>query len=133
MNNLSDEQRQYILDFFGSTLINHVRDISLTIAMDIATGKTVNPIKLKQYKALLSLSNEQEEAVCDLLSETITDTIYNFLDMFEANENKMKLLVISDGTEYDLNDVSEKMGGEITFDDEDGWIPKFSKIGRFVS
>lgn len=132
MNNLSNEQRQEILDFFGSILINHVRDISLTIAMDIATGKTVNPIKLKQYKALLSLSNEQKEAVCDLLSETITDTIYNFLDMFEANEDKMKLLVLKDSAEYDMNDISKKMGGEIAFADEDGWIQKFSKIGRFI-
>lgn len=132
MNNLSNEQRQEILDFFGSILINHVRDVSLIIAMDIATGKTVNPIKLKQYKELLSLSNEQQEAVCDLLSETITDTIYNFLDMFEANEDKMKLLVLKESAEYDLNDVSEKMGGEIAFADEDGWIQKFSKIGRFI-
>lgn len=132
MNNLSDEQRQEILDFFGNILINNVRDVSLTIAMDIATGKTVNPIKLKQYKELLSLSNEQQEAVCDLLSETITDTIYNFLDMFEANEDKMKLLVLKENVEYDLNEVSEKMGGEIAFADEDGWIQKFSKIGRFI-
>lgn len=132
MNNLTNEQRQEILDFFGNILINHVRDVSLTIAMDIATGKTVNPIKLQQYKALLSLSNEQQEAVCDLLSETITDTIYNFLDMFETNEDKMKLLVLKDGAEYDLNGVSEKMGGEIAFADEDGWIQKFSKIGRFI-
>jgi hypothetical protein len=132
MNNLTLEQRQEILDFFGSILINHVRDTSLAIAMKIATGKTVNSIKLQQYKALLSLSNEQQEAVCNLLSETITDTIYNFLDMFEANEDEMKLLVLKDGVEYDLNGISEKMGGEITFEDEDGWIQKFSKIGRFV-
>lgn len=132
MNNLTQKQRQEILDFFGSILINHVRDTSLAIAMKIATGKAVNSIKLNQYKALLSLSNEQQEAVCNLLSETITDTIYNFLDMFEANEDKMKLLVLKNGFEYDLNSISEKMGGEITFEDEDGWIQKFSKIGRFV-
>lgn len=132
MYNLTHEQRQEILDFFGSILINHVRDTSLSVAMKIATEKTVNSIKLKQYKALQGLSDEQQESVCDLLSETITDTIYNFLDMFEANEDKMKLLIFKDGTEYDLNKISEKMGGEIVFADEDGWIQKFSKIGRYV-
>jgi len=132
MNNLNYEQRQDILDFFGNILIHHVRDSSLSIAMKIATSKTVNPIKLEKYKALLSLSNEQKEAVCNLLSETITDTIYNFLDMFEANEDKMKLLVLKDGVEHDLNSVSEKMGGEIVIEDEDGWVQKFSKVGRFV-
>jgi hypothetical protein len=132
MENLTYDQRQEILDFFGSMLIENVRDRSLNNPMKIVKGTTVNPIKLKQYKALLSLSIEQQEAVCDLISETITNTIYYFLDMFEANDDKIKLIVRKDGIEYDLNSVSEKMGGEIAFDDEDGWIQKFSKIGRFV-
>ncbi len=127
MSEISYEKKQELLDCFGELLINHVRDTSLKIAMDIAEYKTVNPIKQKQYEVLSSLSPDQKEAVCDLLSETVTDTIYNFLDMFEVNEDKMKLIVLKDGTEYDLNEISEKMGGEITFLDEDGWIQKFSK------
>lgn len=132
MSEISYEKKQELLDCFGELLINHVRDTSLKIAMDIAEYKTVNPIKQKQYEVLSSLSADQKEAVCDLLSETVTDTIYNFLDMFEVNEDKMKLIVLKDGTEYDLNEISEKMGGEVTFLDEDGWIQKFSKLGRFV-
>ena len=100
--------------------------------MDIATGKTVNPIKQNQYNALFGLSKEQKEVLCDLLSETITDTIYNFLDMFEAYSDSMQLLVNKDGVEYNLSKISEKMGGEIVFQDDDGWIQKFSRIGRFI-
>ena len=132
MSDFSFEEKQEILDYFGSILIKHVRDTSLKIAMDIAESNTVNLIKQKQYEVLSSLSSKQKDAICDLLSETITATIYNFLDMFEVNEDKMRLLVLKDGIEYDLNEISEKMGGEITFMDEDGWIQKFSKIGRFV-
>jgi len=132
MERLTFDQKKEILDYFGNILINHVRDVSLNIAMDIATGNTTNPLKQKKYKVLLDLSSDQKEAICDLLSETITDTIFNFLDMFEANEDKMKLFVIKDGASYDLNAVSEKMGGEIAFQDEDGWIQKFSKVGRFT-
>lgn len=131
MNNLNYDQKQEILDFFGEKVIDF-RDRSLNIAMSYATGKSVNHLKAEQYKVLRKLSNNEREAVYDLLSETITDTIFNFLDMFEANASKMKLLILKDGEEYDLNEISEKMGGEIAFMDEEGWIQKFSRVGRFV-
>lgn len=132
MKNLTFEQKQEITDYFGKMVIDF-RDITLDIAMEYSTGQSVNPIKAEQYKILSTISTEQREGVCDLLSETITNTIFNFLDMFEANSDKIKLLVLKDGVEYDLNKVCEKMGGEIAFEDEDGWIQKFSKVGRFIS
>lgn len=132
MRKLTYEQRQEILDYFGRVVVNHVRDVSLEVAMNIAKGETKNVVKLEQYRDLASLSVKQKEAICDLLSETITDTIFNFLDMFERYEDNMRLLVKKDDVEYDVNLLSDKMGGEITFPDEDGWIQKFSKIGRFV-
>ncbi|GGI17779.1 hypothetical protein [Gottfriedia solisilvae] len=132
MGNLNYEEKEAILDFFGKLVIENVRDRDLSISMEIANGTTVNPIKKEQYKALSTLNEEQKEAVCDLLSETITSTIFNFLDMIEVNNEKMKLLVCIDGIDHDLCKISEKMGSEIAFDDEDGWIQKFSSIGRFV-
>jgi len=132
MNNLTKEQKQTILDSFGKLVIEEVRDGALRVSMDIANQKTVNPIKLKQYNVLLNLSAEQQEAICDLLSETITDTIYRFLEMFEENTGKIKLNITKDGEEYDMVKISEKMGSEIACYDDTGWIQKFSKIGRFV-
>ena len=132
MDQLTNEQKQEILDQFGQKVVKHVRDVSLKIAMDIVNGNTVNPIKKEQYSLFLELSLDEKEKVCDLLSETVTDTIYNFLDMFEAYSDEMKMNVNYGDSEYDLSTISEKMGGEITFSDEDGWIQKFSKIGRFI-
>lgn len=132
MQELTTNEKQELLDQFGKRVIEHVRDVSLTIAMDIAKGKTVNPIKKEQYASLSNLSEVDKELVCDLLSETITDTIYNFLDMFEAYTDEMRLCVLNDKGEHDLCTISEKMGGEIAFQDEDSWIQKFSKVGRFV-
>jgi len=120
------------LDRFDKKVIEHVRDMPLAISMDILNGNTVNPIKKEQYSVFSSLSVQQKEKMCDLLSETITDTIYNFLDMFEIYSDDMKLNVFHDNIEFDLCTITEKMGGEITFSEEDGWIQKFSKIGRFV-
>jgi len=132
MDQLTNEQKQEILDQFGQRVVKHVRDVSLKIAMDIVNGNTVNPIKKEQYSLFLELSLDEKEKVCDLLSETVTDTIYNFLDMFEAYSDEMKMNVNYVDSEYDLSTISEKMGGEIAFSDEDGWIQKFSKIGRFI-
>ncbi len=100
--------------------------------MDIVKKKTSNPIKIKQYKELEGLTPLQQEAVCDLLSETVTDTIYRFMEMFDHHSSNMKITVKYEENDYDLLQLSEVMGSEIACFDEDGWIQKFSKIGRFV-
>ena len=132
MNNLSIREKQEVLDYLGKLVIKEVRDRSLRMAMDIAKYRTANTGKREQYKALSNLSLDQQEAVCDLLSETITDTIYLFLEMFEENANNIKFLVKKDEQEYDLVEISEKLGSEIACYEDSGWIQKFSKIGRFV-
>ena len=132
MDNLTKEQKQAILNSFGKSVIKEVRDGALKVSMDIVQQNTVNPIKQKQYSVLSTLTNEQQEAICDLLSETITDTIYRFLEMFEENANEMKIHLEFDGKKYDMTQISEKMGSEIACFGDDGWIQKFSKIGRFV-
>ena len=93
MNNVSKEQKKEIIDSFGKLVIQNVRDRALKISMDIVQQKTSNPVKIKQYEALTDLTSVQREAVCDLLSETVTDTIYRFMEMFEENPSKMKLVV----------------------------------------
>jgi len=132
MDELSREQKRETMDYFGEFLIREVRDRALKVSMDIASGTTVNPIKLEQYKTILSLSNDQKNAVCDLLSETITDTIYLFLEMIEENNDKMQISIIKDNKIYNMVEISEKMGSEIACYEDDGWIQKFSRIGRFV-
>jgi len=131
MNNLTSEQKREILDYFGKKVIEF-RDSDLDIAIDYATGKSVNPVKAKQYSILSTLNHEQKESVSDLLSETITATIFNFLDMFEENADKMELLIKKDGQKYNMVEISEKMGSEIACYEDTGWIQKFSKIGRFI-
>ena len=132
MNNPSKEIKQELLDSFGKLVIEEVRDGALRVSMDIAKHKTINPIKLKQYNALSGLSEKQQEAVCDLLSETVTDTIYRFLEMIEENTDKIKLFIKKGEDEYDIVLISEKMGSEIACYEDNGWIQKFSQIGRFV-
>lgn len=120
------------MDKFGEFIISNVRDNALKISMDIVHMTTKNQVKARQYNNLNNLSYEEQEAICDLLSETVTDVIYRFLEAFEENDEKIKLLYNYNGTDYDLTQVSEKMGSEIACFEDDGWIQKFSKLGRFV-
>lgn len=132
MDHLTKKQKQTILDSFGKLVIEEVMDGALRISMDIVKQKTMNPVKLRQYDVLSNLTNEEQEAVCDLLSETITDTVYRFLELFEENSDKMTLNIKKGEETYDIIDLSEKMGSEIACYGETGWIQKFSNIGRFV-
>ena len=132
MDNLNKDEKQALLDTFGETLISEVRDRALKISMDIAMRTTENRIALERYKALEELNSAEKEAVCDLLSETITDTIYRFLEMFEEHSDIMELDLIHGEKKYDMKLISEKMGSEIACYEDDGWIQRFSQIGRFV-
>ena len=132
MNNLNKDEKQSLPDIFGKILISEVRDRALKISMNIVMQTTVNNLDLERYKVFTNLNNEEKEAMCDLLSETITDTIYRFLEMFEDYSDIMELDLIQGDNKYDIKLISEKMGSEIACYEDDGWIQRFSKIGRFV-
>ncbi|WP_410066335.1 hypothetical protein [Ruminococcus sp.] len=129
---MNKDEKQSLLDIFGKILISEVRDRALKISMNIVMQTTVNNLDLERYKVFTNLNNEEKEAMCDLLSETITDTIYRFLEMFEDYSDIMELDLIQGDNKYDIKLISEKMGSEIACYEDDGWIQRFSKIGRFV-
>ena len=52
--------------------------------------------------------------------------------MFEDYSDIMELDLIQGDNKYDIKLISEKMGSEIACYEDDGWIQRFSKIGRFV-
>lgn len=136
LDSLNYEQKRSIVDDFGKIVIEDVRDRALRCSMRIVKHTTCNPRDLERYGIFSDLGFEQQEKICDLLSETITDTIYSFLKMFEDHEEKMRLMLIHDDNEYDMlhlsADINSEIGSEITFSDEEGWIQKFSEIGRMV-
>ena len=132
MQEMTNEKRQELTDHIGKILTQEARDGALRRAMKIATYQTPNTDDLKRYKPLAKLKKDQQEAVCDLLSRTITDTIFSILESIENNPDSMELVIIKDGNRYNMADVSWQMGSEIACPDENGWIQKFSEIGRFV-
>lgn len=133
MEEMTNEKRSELTDHIGEVIIKEARDSSLGYAMRIAKNQMPKGYCLEErFKSLSTLSEEQQEAVCDLASFVITDTIYSILEAFENNPDRMELIIIKDGQRYNMADVSWKMGSEIACYEDEGWIQKFSKLGRFV-
>lgn len=127
-----DNLNNYLLDSVGKIIIENVRDGALNISMGIVNQTTPNQVDLKNYSVLSKLETDEREKVCDLLSATITDTIYRFLELFEDYNDIIRLNILYNGKEYDMTKISEKMGSEIASYEDDGWIQRFSKVGRFI-
>jgi len=126
------KQRIEMLDDFGKIVIECVRDPALEGAIKLLTGKSANPILTRQYEILKTLTIEQREKVTDLISETISEVIFEFLHIFSDNPDDIKLIVKQDGVEHDYCDLTEHAGSEIVgLDRDDAW-QRFSKIGRFL-
>jgi len=132
IDNTTREEREEVLNKFGKKIIG-IRDKNLKRSMEIAAGKS-----LEKYVELKNMSSRQYDLVCDILSENMTEFIFDFLHMFEDYAESvepndwMKILVRHKNEEYSLKEISWKLGSEIAREDEDGWIQKFSKVGRFV-
>lgn len=127
-----DNLNNYLLDSVGKIIIENVRDRALNISMGIVNQTTPNQVDLKNYSVLSELETDEREKVCDLLSATITDTIYRFLELFEDYNDIIRLNILYNNKEYDMTKISEKMGSEIASYEDDGWIQRFSKVGRFI-
>ncbi|MBE6683744.1 MAG: hypothetical protein E7595_06315 [Ruminococcaceae bacterium] len=128
MNTLDEKMQQELMDALGEKVVKEVRDGALTIARNRANYTSVNPVDRKTYAALSDLTDEQKNAVCYLLSKTVTATIYRFLKLFEYYPDEMKLILSKNGNDYDILDISEEVGAEIASEEEDGWIQRFSEI-----
>lgn len=128
MNTLNEKEQQELMDALGKKVVKEVRDGALKIARNRANYTSVNPVDRKTYAALSNLTDEQKNAVCYLLSETVTATIYRFFKLFDYYPDEMKLILSKNGNDYDILDISEDVGAEIAFEDEDGWIQRFSEI-----
>ena len=126
MHNLKDN-KEMALNYFGKCVVEEVYDRAVFGAKRIIDQTTPNPVDLKRYAVFSEFSQEQQEKVCDLLTETVMDTIYRFLEMIEEHDEEFKLFVEMNKVKYSLTNISEKMGSEIA-DYDDGWIKQFSRI-----
>lgn len=109
-----------ILNGFGASLMTSVRDRSIDRFEKIQSGSLKAPKAIELHDLLSQFSIEQQSIIKKLIIESVDNTIFNFLFMFEENEDK-KILV----SDININEISDGLSGELFSDD--GWISRFSK------
>ena len=123
---MNESEKSMLLDEFGKLIVGEVRDYCLTSGIKTVEGKMRSPERVAIGEKLRHLSAEDKNIIIELLSLTITDTIYELLHTLGYSA-QVKLLIVDNGNEYDIKDIDEEVGAEITFL-ENGWIQRFSKV-----
>ncbi|AOR65410.1 hypothetical protein [Pectobacterium wasabiae] len=109
-----------ILDDFGSATMRMVRDRSLDKFEKIQLGTLKSQRAIELHDLLSGFDEEQKNIIKVLVTESIDNTIFNFLFMFEEDEDKN--ILVSD---INVNEISDGLSGELFT--KDGWISRFSQ------
>lgn len=109
-----------ILDDFGSALMRRVRDRSLGRYENIQRGALKSQRAIELHDLLSEFDEQQQMAIKILITESIDNTLFNLLFMFEEDEDKE--IVVAD---VNISEISDGLAGELF--SEDGWITRFSQ------
>ena len=86
------------------------------------------PVIFKEYVELFKKMNNKDFSILQkYLEESIGDTIFNILRIFEEDE-RFKLIYEEDGKQVNLVEISEMLKAEPII--ENGWIERFSKYAK---
>ena len=110
-----------ILDSFGELLISEVFDHQISFIFnsieDLANTR-------KYQKLFTGMNEDQKSELESYTKEILSGCLFDALRIFEENE-QFKLIYEEDGTQVDLNKISEMLKAEPII--EGGWIERFSK------
>lgn len=109
-----------ILDDFGSALMRRVRDRSLGRYENIQRGALKSQRAIELHDLLSEFDEQQKKVIKTLITESIDNTLFNFLFMFEEDEDKE--IVVAD---VNISEISDRLAGELF--SQDGWITRFSQ------
>ena len=118
---------QEILDTIGEEIIKFSFDPAIGNLLSLRI-KQNPPVIFKEYVELFKKMNNKEFSILQkYLEESIGDTIFNILRIFEEDE-RFKLIYEEDGKQINLVEISEMLKAEPII--ENGWIERFSKYAK---
>jgi hypothetical protein len=118
---------QEILDTIGEEIIKFSFDPAIGNLLSLRI-KENPPVIFKEYVELFKKMNNKEFSILQkYLEESIGDTIFNILRIFEEDE-RFKLIYEEDGKQINLVEISEMLKAEPII--ENGWIERFSKYAK---
>jgi len=118
---------QEILDTIGEEIIKFSFDPAIGNLLSLRI-KENPPVIFKEYVELFKKMNNKEFSILQkYLEESIGDTIFNILRIFEEDE-RFKLIYEENGKQINLVEISEMLKAELL--GENGWIERFSKYAK---
>ena len=118
---------QEILDTIGEEIIKFSFDPAIGNLLSLRI-KENPPVIFKEYVELFKKMNNKDFYILQkYLEESIGDTIFNILRIFEEDE-RFKLIYEEDGKQVNLVEISEMLKAEPII--ENGWIERFSKYAK---
>ena len=118
---------QEILDTIGEEIIKFSFDPAIGNLLSLRI-KENPPVIFKEYVELFKKMNNKDFSILQkYLEESIGDTIFNILRIFEEDE-RFKLIYEEDGKQVNLVEISEMLKAEPII--ENGWIERFSKYAN---
>ena len=118
---------QEILDTIGEEIIKFSFDPAIGNLLSLRI-KENPPVIFKEYVELFKKMNNKEFSILQkYLEESIGDTIFNILRIFEEDE-RFKLIYEENGKQINLVEISEMLKAEPL--GENGWIERFSKYAK---
>ena len=118
---------QEILDTIGEEIIKFSFDPAIGNLLSLRI-KENPPVIFKEYVELFKKMNNKDFSILQkYLEESIGDTIFNILRIFEEDE-RFKLIYEEDGKQINLVEISEMLKAEPL--GENGWIERFSKYAK---
>jgi hypothetical protein len=119
------KENKDILDEFGQKAIKNIFDPAVNNLLSLKL-KENPPLLFKDYCELFQRMDDLDFKILErYIMESIGNSIYNFLKIFEENDN-FKLIYENDGQHIDLTKISEMLKAEPII--QNGWIDRFSKI-----
>ena len=118
---------QEILDTIGEEIIKFSFDPAIGNLLSLRI-KENPPVIFKEYVELFKKMNNKDFSILQkYLEESIGDTIFNILRIFEEDE-RFKLIYEENGKQINLVEISEMLKAEPL--GENGWIERFSKYAK---
>ena len=118
---------QEILDTIGEEIIKFSFDPAIGNLLSLRI-KENPPVIFKEYVELFKKMNNKEFSILQkYLEESIGDTIFNILRIFEE-DGRFKLIYEEDVKQINLVEISEMLKAEPL--GENGWIDRFSKYAK---
>ena len=118
---------QEILDTIGEEIIKFSFDSAIGNLLSLRI-KENPPVIFKEYVELFKKMNNKDFSILQkYLEESIGDTIFNILRIFEE-DGRFKHIYEEDGKQIKLVEISEMLKAEPII--ENGWIERFSKYAK---